>query len=427
MPRPRVLVIAGSDPSGGAGLEADQKVLATHGVYACTATTALTVQNTLGVEDVCVTDPEFVGRQIKAVLEDMGIRGIKLGMLASKQTIEVVARELQDIKSKGVDHVVLDPVMVSTSLHQLLPPEAVRDLRQRLLPVTTILTPNIPEAQLLLRDVGHEVADPASLEDLKKLAQSLHELGPRAVLLKGGHMPLTANYQRAASEEEKCVVVDVLFDGKEFQVMETKYLRSKNTHGTGCSLASAIAANLSKEKSILASVREAAHYVEAGIKTSEDIGKGNGPINHYHSLPLTPFARGRFLEYLLGRNDVATIWNQFLNHDFVKKLSDGSLQRRTFEKYLVQDYLYLIQFARCHALAAYKSRNIDSISKIYREPSSVREGNPYWKWVENYVAEDFVEAVKNGSCEVKNFPEEFRADEHRLDRDACPRSITSED
>lgn len=181
--------------------------------------------------------------------------------------------------------------MVSTSLHQLLPPEAIRDLRQKLLPLTTVLTPNIPEAQLLLRDAGHEVADPASPEDLKKLAQSLHKLGPDAVLLKGGHIPLTVDYRRPTSEEERCVVVDVLFDGKEFLLVETRYLRSKNTHGTGCSLASAIAANLCKEKSLSASVREAVRYVEAGIKTSEDIGKGNGPINHYHTALSMPFVR----------------------------------------------------------------------------------------------------------------------------------------
>lgn len=181
-------------------------------------------------------------------------------------------------------------VIVSTSGHQLLPPEAVHDLRQKLLPLSTVLTPNIPEAQLLLRDAGYDVAEATSLDDMKNLAKSLHDLGPKAVLLKGGHMPLSADYQRSTDKEADAVVIDVLYDGNDFTTISTTYSRSKNTHGTGCSLASAVAANLVSGEGLPRSVKRACRYVEAGIRTSESMGSGNGPINHFHNLNVLPFA-----------------------------------------------------------------------------------------------------------------------------------------
>lgn len=168
--------------------------------------------------------------------------------------------------------------------------EAVHDLRTKLLPLTTILTPNLPEAQLLVRDAGHELAEIASLDDMKLLAKLIHEFGPRAVLLKGGHMPLNADNQRSSHRDADAVVVDVFYDGNKFTCISTKYLKSRNTHGTGCSLASAVAANLVKGISLVTSVKEACRYVEVGIRTSESIGKGTGPINHFHKVQILPFA-----------------------------------------------------------------------------------------------------------------------------------------
>lgn len=180
--------------------------------------------------------------------------------------------------------------MVSTSGSQLLPEKAVKGLRSRLLPMTTILTPNIPEAQLLLKDASAEAAEPADLAGLIELAKKIRSLGPKAVLLKGGHLPMTKDHKVAKNPQEASIVVDVLFDGEKTTLLETQYLVSNNTHGTGCSLASAIAANLAMGKDMVRAVRSAVRFVEAGIKTSIDLGQGSGPINHFHSIYTMPFA-----------------------------------------------------------------------------------------------------------------------------------------
>ncbi|KAK1148624.1 trifunctional hydroxymethylpyrimidine kinase/phosphomethylpyrimidine kinase/thiaminase [Aspergillus melleus] len=464
----RVLVIAGSDSSGGAGLEADQRVLAAHGVYALTATTGLTAQNTLGVQDIFVVPAEFVKKQINAGLEDVGADVVKFGMLSSAETIDVVAEALV---SHRVPSVVLDPVMVSTSGSQLLPEAAVKGLRTKLLPLTTILTPNIPEAQLLLKDAGLDVPEPKDITELIDLAKQICTLGPKAVLLKGGHLPLTKTHQTASNPQDATTVIDVLFDGENATLFETDFLVSKNTHGTGCSLASAIAANLALGKDLQRAVQAAVRFVEAGIKTSFDLGKGSGPINHFHSVYTMPFAPGRFVEYVLDHPDVRPVWKKFTEHDFVLGMGSGKLPVDRFKEYLVQDYLYLVHFARSNALAAYKGKNMESIAasaqivlhiqretalhldycasfglskeqmekhpetiactaysryildvgqsedwlalqmalapcligygaiaqRLYSEKNTIREGNRYWKWIENYVADDYTEAVRLGS------------------------------
>ncbi|KAK5197219.1 trifunctional hydroxymethylpyrimidine kinase/phosphomethylpyrimidine kinase/thiaminase [Exophiala xenobiotica] len=486
MAPPKVLVIAGSDSSGGAGLEADQKVLAAHGCYAMTATTALTAQNTLGVQDVHVTPPAFVGKQIDACLTDISCDAVKLGVATTSLVITTLAYNCAP------------KVMVSTSGHQLLPGDAIRNLRDKLLPITTLLTPNIPEATLLLRDADIQYKSPSSLEDLKSLAKMVHQLGPRAVLVKGGHMPLTKTYTKAVSDDEKLLTVDVLYDGSDYTIIESKYLRSKNTHGTGCSLASAIAANLAIQKSTSTSTsttssssssssspppslslstatRLAVHYVSAGIETAHaDMGSGSGPINHFHNVQTLPFSRGHFIEYLLSHPSVQRVWHAYTHHAFAEGMARGTLSEGLFKNYLVQDYLYLTHFARTHALAAYKSHNMTTLSasadiilhirremdlhlsycadfgitkddlehprlresmacvaysryvldvghsedwlaiqmalapcllgygetarRLYADPQSktTEQGNKYWRWVENYVADDYTEAVRVG-------------------------------
>lgn len=181
--------------------------------------------------------------------------------------------------------------MVSTSGSELLPAEAVNIVQTKLLPLTTIVTPNIPEAILLLQGSGAATKDPENLEDAIQIAKQIHTLGPKYVLLKGGHMPLTASFQRGTTpDQQPSKVVDVLYDGQEVTLFENEFLTSKNTHGTGCSLASAIAANLAQGMDVVRAVRAACRFVEAGIRTSVDMGKGNGPINHFHSVYSLPFA-----------------------------------------------------------------------------------------------------------------------------------------
>ncbi|CAI7579527.1 Phosphomethylpyrimidine kinase type-1 [Penicillium manginii] len=464
----RVLVIAGSDSSGGAGLEADQRVLAAHGVYALTATTGLTAQNTLGVQDIFVVPAEFVRKQINASLEDVGTDVVKLGMLSSAETIDVIAETL---KAHKLPPIILDPVMISTSGSQLLPEKAVKELRTKLLPLTTVLTPNIPEAQLLIKDAGDEAPEPTDLAGMISLAKQIRSLGPKAVLLKGGHLPLTKDHKTAHNSQDATIVVDILVDEKTTTLFETEFLVSKNTHGTGCSLASAIAANLAQGKDLIRAVRNAVRFVEVGIKTSTDLGKGSGPINHFHSMYTMPFAPGRFIEYVLDRPDVQQVWQKFTHHEFVAGLGQGTLPLDRFKEYLVQDYLYLVQFARSNALASYKAKTMDSIAasaqivlhiqremalhldycasfglskaeieahsetiactaysryildvgqsedwlalqmalapcligygaiarRLHSDEATLREGNQYLKWIENYVADDYTEAVRLGS------------------------------
>jgi thiaminase II len=256
----------------------------------------------------------------------------------------------------------LAQIMIATSGAQLLPEDAVQQLRQKLLPMATILTPNIPEATLLLRDADLHFDDPTDLESAKSLARKVYSLGPKAVLLKGGHMPLTDAYKRPSDQEKPSLIVDILYDGTEFTLIESKYQKSRNTHGTGCSLASAIAANLAYHQNVPTAVRNACRYVEAGITTSRDLGSGNGPINHFHSLQRLSFAPSWFFEYLLDRPDVKQVWKTFTQHEFLQKLGDGTLPTQAFKHFLVQDYLYLVNFARMGALSAYKSKTIDGVS-----------------------------------------------------------------
>ncbi|KAH9877532.1 hypothetical protein IAQ61_002899 [Plenodomus lingam] len=443
----RVLVIAGSDSSGGAGLEADQKVIAAHGCYAMTATTALTAQNTLGVQDVHRTPPAFVRKQINAVFDDVAVDVVKTGMLASADTIEVVADAL---RRYNVSTSVVDPVMVSTSGSQLLPEDAVSTLIDKLLPLTTILTPNLPEALLLLKIAGIPVKDPETVDDIVAIAKNIHALGPKWVLLKGGHLPLTKGRLVSKGKEDREVILNVL---------------------AGCSLASAIACNLAAGVTMVKAVKKANLYIETGIKTSTSLGRGNGPINHFHSMFILPFTPGSFISYLLDREDVQAPWKQYTEHAFVQQMGDGTLPLEKFMYYLVQDYLFLVQFARATALGAYKSSSLADIGqsvqqvvtlreeiklhiefcreyglseediihqeedqattaytryvldigqsqdwlalqiaqlpclvgygviakRLHEDPSTARVGSRYWKWIEQYVAIEYREAMMRGS------------------------------
>ncbi|CEJ90594.1 Putative Thiamin biosynthesis protein (Thi-4) [[Torrubiella] hemipterigena] len=357
----KVLVVAGSDPSGGAGLEADQKVLAAHKCYAMTATTALTVQNTKGVTGVHIVPADFVASQIEAVAADIDIDVLKTGMLGSEETIIALAEKIVKL---SMPIVVVDPVMVSTSGSQLLPQSAVQTLSTHLLPQTTLLTPNIPEAILILKQNGRPVPEIKSVADMEAIGRELQKLGPKWVLVKGGHVPLKSDLTAAETDADRVFVVDVLVGPEDLVVkIQASWQESTSTHGTGCSLASAISANLSNKMDVPSAVRSACRYVEAGIKTAPRIGQGNGPLNHFHSISSLPFSPGYFMEYLLSRADVCKVWDEFVYHPFVMGLGNGSLPLDSFKGYIIQDYLYLVHFSRANALAAYKSTNIKDIAR----------------------------------------------------------------
>ncbi|VUC34157.1 unnamed protein product [Clonostachys rosea] len=354
----RVLVVAGSDSSGGAGLEADQKVIAAHGCYAMTATTALTAQNTKGVQDIHVIPSSFVQKQIEANLDDIGADVLKTGMLATAETIEMLSKVVTKYQ---IPSLVIDPVMVSTSGAQLLPHQAVQHLTKYLLPHTTVLTPNIPEAKLILSEVGQPEQEITCVDDLEAIGRKIRALGPKWVLVKGGHLPFGKDLKIGKKE----IVVDVLVGPADEDTVrvQSPYQESVHTHGTGCSLASAIASGLAKGLDVPVAVRSACRYIEAGIRTAPGLGGGHGPLNHFHSTYTLPFSPGYFIEYLLQRPDVKDVWQGFRNHPFVMAMGDGTLPLESFKGYMVQDYLYLIQFSRANALSAYKSNNLPDIAR----------------------------------------------------------------
>ncbi|MBO8138402.1 MAG: bifunctional hydroxymethylpyrimidine kinase/phosphomethylpyrimidine kinase [Desulfotomaculum sp.] len=255
------LTIAGSDSGGGAGIQADLKTFAAHGVYGASVITAVTAQNTVSVLGVAEIEPSFVELQLHAVLEDIKIDAIKIGMLSSTEIIKIVAKTLNNYSHIPV---VLDPVMVAKSGDHLLKLEAKQALINYLLPLAAVVTPNLHEAGVL---AGFTIN---TIEDMKKAADIIKSLGPKNVLVKGGHLPGEA--------------VDLLYDGNEFKAFTAQRLSNKNTHGTGCTYSSAIAANLAKGMNLTQAITEAKQYITGAIKNAFPVGRGIGPTNHFYKL-----------------------------------------------------------------------------------------------------------------------------------------------
>jgi hydroxymethylpyrimidine/phosphomethylpyrimidine kinase len=264
MTMPIALTIAGSDSSAGAGIQADLKTFAAFGVYGASVITALTAQNTNGVSGIHLVPADFVTAQIDAVFSDLDVKAVKIGMVAQLATIDAIVAGL---KRWSPRRVVLDPVMVATSGDRLLSADAVERLRTELIPLASLLTPNLPEAAALLDE---EIA--ASKAAIEGQGKRLLELGCRAVLIKGGHG------QGAES-------TDYLFDGNGIIALTAPRIATKNTHGTGCSLSSAIAAGLAKGEEMETAVRRAKAWVSAAIAAADrlGVGHGHGPIHHFHA------------------------------------------------------------------------------------------------------------------------------------------------
>jgi len=254
---PRVLIIAGSDSSGGAGIQADIKTCAAFGVYSATAITAVTAQNTMGVQQVKVMPAELVRAQIRSVLSDTGADVIKIGMLGNAEIIDVVAEEIEEADA----FVILDPVMVATSGDTLLEESAVKLLKNKLLPLADLVTPNVPEAELLT-DI--KITD---VDDLTKAGDALLKMNVYAALMKGGHLDGKS-------------VVDVLVSEEGANIMSGPRLHTRHTHGTGCTLASAVAACMALGAPLDEAVMSAREFVFQAIKTAPGLGEGHGPLNH---------------------------------------------------------------------------------------------------------------------------------------------------
>ncbi|UZT83075.1 bifunctional hydroxymethylpyrimidine kinase/phosphomethylpyrimidine kinase [Caproicibacterium sp. BJN0003] len=255
------LTIAGSDSSGGAGIQADIKTMTLNGVFAMSAITALTAQNTTGVQGIFEVSPEFLKEQIDSIFTDIRPDAVKIGMVASSALIEVIAERLQFYKAQKI---VVDPVMVSTSGSKLISDDAVATLKAKLLPLATVLTPNIPEAETLS---GQKISSP---QEMVTAAKMISETYSCAVLCKGGHRLNDAN--------------DLLYRNGEYQWFKGKRINNPNTHGTGCTLSSAIAANLAKGYDLNQSVSKAKAYLSGALSAMLNLGRGSGPMDHAFDL-----------------------------------------------------------------------------------------------------------------------------------------------
>ena len=265
IPKSKVLIIAGSDSSGGAGIQADIKTVSALGCYAMTAITAVTVQNTTGVKSIIPIKPKEISNQIEFTARDIKPNAIKIGMLHSAKVISAVMKSLKKIDIKKI---VLDPVMVAKGGTKLINNEAIDEIKKKLMKKILLITPNIPEAELLTNIKIN------SLNDMIKAGQLLINLGAKNVLIKGGHLK---------SNE----INDILLNKKIIKIFKNKKYKSKNTHGTGCTLSSAIATNLSCGKDLIKSCELGIKYVNEAIKSNLNYGKGNGPINHLNSITLS--------------------------------------------------------------------------------------------------------------------------------------------
>jgi hydroxymethylpyrimidine/phosphomethylpyrimidine kinase len=254
----RVLIIAGSDSSGGAGIQADLKTVMALGGYGMSAITALTAQNTMGVTAVHIPPANFLRQQIEACLEDIGVDVIKIGMIGSIENAEVIMDVLQN---NPLIPVVLDPVMVATSGAALGSDDVVKFIKQTLMPLASVITPNIPEAEILL---GHKII---TIEDQRAAACDLRNSGSGAVLVKGGH-------------GKGKTVTDILCDQDDRHVFENPRIETLSTHGTGCTLASGVATGMAQDMPLRKACKRAIIYVHQAIKTAPGLGKGHGPLNH---------------------------------------------------------------------------------------------------------------------------------------------------
>jgi len=268
---PIALTIAGSDSGGGAGIQADLKTFAAFGVYGTSAITAVTAQNTQGVQSVMELPTDLVEAQIDSISDDIGFSVVKTGMLANAQIVEAVAAKANAF---GGQQMIIDPVMIAASGDRLLHEDAIEAYRSLLLPLATVVTPNAPEAEAL---TGLRVTDRTTMQ---KAAEQIHTLGPQYVLVKGGHI----DGPKAS---------DVLFDGNSFKIFSDKRLHTSSTHGTGCTLASAIAAGLAHGRSVEESVKTAKSYVTGAIHSALAIGKGSGPINHMNKSWIEEYGLGQ--------------------------------------------------------------------------------------------------------------------------------------
>ncbi|GJJ75749.1 hydroxymethylpyrimidine/phosphomethylpyrimidine kinase / thiaminase [Entomortierella parvispora] len=390
MPHPphvpfKVLTIAGSDSGGGAGIQADLKTFTSLETFGTSVLTSITSQNTLKVDGIHAIPAAFVAQQLEAVLSDIGIGAIKTGMLCNAEIINAIGATLRKHypTATSVPNLVVDPVMIASSGAALLDTSAIESLIQEILPLCFILTPNVPEAEYILSKSS--LKEPLfagkdgkidSLDQMKAAAQDLARLGPAIVLLKGGHLPFYKSSGKALPQElfhslddltvdmEELELVDLIWDSRSgvFTELRKDFLRTSSTHGTGCTLSAAIASNLSRGYEAHDAIVKGADYVQSAIRDGLTVGAGKGCLNHFHHVVSrsiekpTRFNPHPLTSYLLKACEKD--WKEYTEHEFVRRIGDGTLPKESFIHYMKQDYLFLQTYARAHGLGAFKARTM---------------------------------------------------------------------
>ncbi|EJS41514.1 thi21p [Saccharomyces arboricola H-6] len=390
---PTVLSVAGTDSSGGAGAEADVKTITAHRCYAMTCITALTAQTPVKVYSINNTPKSVISQTLEANLRDMKCDVIKTGMLTTA-AIEALHEKLLQLEGNR-PKLVVDPVLVATSGTSLAGKDIAGLITEKIAPFADILTPNIPECFKLLGE--ERIIN--KLQDVFEIAKDLARITKCSnILVKGGHIPW--------SDENGKYITDVLYSGAEqkFIVFKGNFVNTTHTHGTGCTLASAIASNLARGYSLPQSVYGGIEYVQNAVAigcdvTSETV-KGNGPINHVYAveIPLEKMLKdecftasdivlkkpvtsalgkipgGSFYKYLINHPKVKPHWDSYVNHKFVEKVADGTLEPKKFQFFIEQDYLYLINYARISCIAGSKAPCLEDLEKELLVIECVRNG-----------------------------------------------------
>lgn len=434
---PVVMTIAGSDSSGGAGIEADVKTITAHRCYAMTCTTALTAQTPVSVYGIHLIPKEFIAQVLDVNLKDMKCNVIKTGML-TEYAIDVLSEKLNQLGPINRPKLVVDPVLVATSGAPLAGENLVKLIKEKLTPLADILTPNIPECFKLIDEKREikQLADVLQLaKDVQKACKSVN------VLVKGGHIPW--------KDTGKEYITDVLLLGKErrFIVYKGNYSDTTHTHGTGCTLASAIASNLARGYTLPQAVYGGIEYVQnavaIGCDQTQPTVKENGPINHVYAIniPLErmiedecfggheinesnnhcdveklpiykelPIIQKDFVDYLHNHPRVKPHWESYIKHDFVKKVADGSLEHYKFQFFVEQDYAYLVDYGRVHCIAASKAPTLDDMEKELVIVGGVRREMEHHKerLRESFGIKDdsYFDNIKRGTA-LKNYSRYF--------------------
>ncbi|EEB07334.1 TENA/THI family protein [Schizosaccharomyces japonicus yFS275] len=364
---PACITVAGSDCSGGAGIQADLKVFSAHSVYGMNAVTAITSQNTVGVNGVFPVPPAVVKKQIEACLTDIECNVLKTGMLFTKEILDVL---IDVINNFHIKHVIADPLISTKKGMLLVKPEYVKVFVTKFIPLTELITPNLSEALILLKQLTGETIGVHNASDVELIAKKLVAAGCKSVLIKCNNLWFDDDLKCTSNKDSAVWFVYVYGDAKTSKIIPKKWLAARSAHGTGCTLASAIAANRANGLSLYDAALNAAAYVQAALEKSFQLGHGANSLDHVFAMSHISSMNISFVSYLRHHPSVISHWNVVMTHPFVNQLKEDKLPLNLFQMYLIQKYQMLMSNARSTGQLAFSSSSLTAIeysAKIIQE------------------------------------------------------------